>query len=239
MPPCSVRSMRSSCSPLIGAIDAAVHAASCVRTSSAERAAGVQMRITQAGEHLVHRVPGHADERPARDGVLELRRAIRKRAHQPAPRGRLTGVQLGDDVVDALLHPVVAGRRVHQCRGAEIVPEGVAVTTDPDPRLLRLPAAVHRRLRLQAGIGAEVVQHPVGLQGEQIGGIALLRIEERAVEEAHRRPAGTAPVPPCRRRAPGSRRRWRQASPASRAVSAGPWLWWIALQGRREPTCLA
>ena len=77
-------------------------------------AGGVQVRITQAGEHLVHRVPGHADERPARDGVLELRRAIRKRAHQPASRGRLTGAQLGNDVVDALLHPVVAGRRVHQ-----------------------------------------------------------------------------------------------------------------------------
>ena len=59
------------------------------------------------------------------------------------------------------------------------------MTTDPDPRLLRLPATVHRRFRLQAGVGAEVVQHPVGLQGEQIGGIALLRIEERAVEEAH------------------------------------------------------
>ena len=58
------------------------------------------------------------------------------------------------------------------------------MTTDPDPRLLRLPASVHRRCRLQSGVGAEVVQHPVGLQGEQVRGIALLRIEERTVEEA-------------------------------------------------------
>ena len=67
----------------------------------------------------------------------------------------------------------------------EVVAERVAVAADVDPRLFRLPAAVHRRLRLESRVDAEVVQHPVGLQREQIVQVALLRVEERAVQETH------------------------------------------------------
>ena len=137
----------------------------------------------------------------------------------PVARGLLTRLQLVDDVVDPLLHAGVAGGRVHQRRGAEIVTERVTVAADAHPRLLGLPAAVDRRLRLEARVDAEVVQQPIGLQREQIGEVALLRVEERAVEQAHvvererRRPRGE------RRGAYGWRRPCRPALPATRASS--------------------
>ena len=185
MPPCSVPSMRWNCSSVIGAVAAAVQSASFVKTSSAAALPAWRCASRRPAQDLVHRVPRHADELPARHRVLELRRAVRERADEPVSRLRLTRVQLGDDVVGTLLHAVIACRRVHQRDSGEVVPERVAVATDVDPRLLRLPAAVDRRLRLEPRVHAEVVEHPVGLQREEIVEVALLRVEERAVQQPH------------------------------------------------------
>ncbi len=76
--------------------------------------AGVEVRVAQTAQDLVHRVPGHADELPASHRVLELRSSVRERADEPTPRLRLTRLQLGHDVVGALLHARIVRGRVHQ-----------------------------------------------------------------------------------------------------------------------------
>ena len=83
------------------------------------------------------------------------------------------------------LHLRVARRRQHQGRRAQVVPQRVTVAADSHPRLLGLPAAVDRRLRLESCVDSEVVQQAVGLQRHQVGEVASLRLEERPVEQAH------------------------------------------------------
>ena len=80
----------------------------------------------------------------------------------------LAGFQLVDDVVDALPEHRVASRRVHHRTRAQVVPERMSMAADLDPRLLRLPTAIHRRLGRKTRVDAKVVQQPVGLERQQI-----------------------------------------------------------------------
>src|SRR5450432_528419 len=63
--------------------------------------------------------------------------------------------------------------------------ERMSVTTDAHPRLFRLPAPVDRRLWRERGVYAEVVQHAVGLERQQIAGIALLCVVEHSAEKTN------------------------------------------------------
>ncbi len=150
-----------------------------------QRAARVDVGIVQPGEDLVHRVPRDADELTAADGILELRRTVGERAHEPGSRLFLTSLQLPDDVVDALLHALVRSGRIHEGGRGEVVTERVAVAADIHPRLLGFPAAVHGRLRFETCVHPKVVKHPVRLQREQVPEVPLLRVEERTVQQAH------------------------------------------------------
>lgn len=143
------------------------------------------VRIAQPGEDLVHRVPGHAMELAPLHAVLELARAVRKRADQAAFRRVLAGAQLGHDVVDALLEHGLAGRGEHQRAGGQVMAERVTVAADLHPGLLRLPAAVDGRLGRKAGVRPKVVQHAVGLELQQIAFVALLGRQEGAGQQAH------------------------------------------------------
>ncbi len=92
---------------------------------------------------------GTPGEGLAREAVGQRRDAVGK-GREPAARLRLALRQLGDDVVDAFGEAHVARGLEHAGRGREVVAERVAVAADFDPRLDRLPAAVHRCLGWQA-----------------------------------------------------------------------------------------
>jgi hypothetical protein len=83
----------------------------------------------------------------------------------------------------SIIHLLVAGRGIHERGRGEVVAERVAVGADVLPCLHRFPAAVDRRLGLEAGVDAEVVEHPVGPELQQVVFVALLGLEERPGEQ--------------------------------------------------------
>jgi len=70
--------------------------------------------------------------------------------------------QFIDDIDDAALTFGVAGLRMHEAQGRQIVPQGM--TADG----VALPAGIHRTFRRQACLAAKVMQQPIRLQSMQI-----------------------------------------------------------------------
>ena len=132
--------------------------------SQRELVTRVQMRIAQPRENLVHRVPGDAEKLFPLHAVEQLLRAVGECADQSRLRCLLTRREFGDDVVDALPVSRVACRFEHQRTRRQEVTERMAVAANLDPRLLRFPTAVHRRLRREPRVRAEVVQQAIGFE---------------------------------------------------------------------------
>jgi len=61
----------------------------------------------------------------------------------------------------------------------------VAVAVYVSPGRFRFPSAIDRRLWLQPRIDAEIMQHPVGLEPQQIGLRHSLGVEERPLPQGH------------------------------------------------------
>ena len=111
----------------------AVHSASRVSTSSAERLPACRCASRRPANTLCIVYQGTPmNGRPA-TAFSSCAAPSGNAQTSPLRAAVWQALQLGHDVVDALLHPVVAGRRVHQRRGAEIVPERVAVAADVRP----------------------------------------------------------------------------------------------------------
>ena len=68
--------------------------------------------------------------------------------------------QLANDVIDPLLQAGIASGTVVHRNGGKIVPEDMP----GDPRVF--PAAVDRRLCVEAGLRAKVMQQAVGFEGQ-------------------------------------------------------------------------
>ena len=129
---------------------------------------GVDMRITESGEDLVHGVPGHARKGAAGHRVVERLAPVRECADESIAARALARSQLRHDVRRALGKAHIIRRRVlHRDRG-EIVAQRMSVAPDVHPGLLRLPAAIHGRLRQQSGIHMEVVQETIRVEREEI-----------------------------------------------------------------------
>ena len=115
--------------------------------------------VAQPGHQLVQRVPGHANDGPAGQTIAQLRIAIGEAAYQAAMRRFLSGVELADDVVYPGAQPLPSGGRPRHRAGAQKMAQGVSWA-----KPLRLPSAVHRRLRFQSRIFPELVQQAVAVQ---------------------------------------------------------------------------
>ena len=137
--------------------------------------------VEESGHDLVERVVGGPHALAGLDPVEELLRESGQVApvHPPRGQGLLHLPQLGHDREGAGLEPLVAGRLVHQGAGGEVVAEAVAAQL----HLRRLPAAVGLRRRRQAGVQAERVQEPIGVEAQQVGEVPLLRVAEGPLED--------------------------------------------------------
>ena len=63
--------------------------------------------------------------------------------------------------------------------------QGVAVSANVRPRLHRFPAAINRRFGFQAGVHAEVMQHAVGFELQQVRFIAFLSFKKGTIKQTH------------------------------------------------------
>src|SRR6185437_652754 len=150
--------------------------------------AGEAIRVAQAGERLVQRVPWRPLAVEVECGGLDL--ALRERVEAlPAAFERaeiavavlvLHDLELRDDVIDAILESPVASRRPHGAGRGEIVTRDVAREISA--------AAVPSTIRLcpwrEAGVLAVVRQHTIRLQLDQVPDVGVLRLFERATEQA-------------------------------------------------------
>src|SRR5262249_45095904 len=127
------------------------------------RASRVKMRVAQARENLMERVPRDSYGPPSCHKVFNLFRLVRKRAYQSGFVSVLTFLQLADDIVASLLERIVGGGGIHQRAGGQVMPQSVSVRSDVRPSLDRFPSTVDRRLRLKSGVDAEIVQQSIRL----------------------------------------------------------------------------
>ena len=159
------------------------HAANSSSTSSAVPVARVAVGVPEPGEGLVQRVPGRPlaveVERRRADlslGQLTEAPAAALQSHQVSVAvGVLHVLQLVHDVVRPLLEALVAPGGVHEAHGRQVMPRDVA----GEVAAASVPTAVRLRLRLQPRTFAEVRQHAVGLELEQIFLVELLGVFER------------------------------------------------------------
>src|SRR5690606_5749430 len=86
---------------------------------------------------------------------------------------------LRHDVIEAFAKARIAAGRELLCQRGEVMAQRVARDTPG------LPATVALALRLEPRVLQRVVQQPVGLEAQQVLGVALARRLERAVQEAH------------------------------------------------------
>ncbi len=146
------------------------------------------IRVAQPGEDLVDDVPGgpeavQVESAGADDAAAQLLEAdlavhavlVGLRADVAVALFVLHGLQLGDEVVGALLEAVVAGRGVHQADGRQVVARDVAGELAARP----VPPAVALGLRLEAGALPEKGHHPVHFEREQVVAVQVLGVLER------------------------------------------------------------
>ena len=145
--------------------------------------AAVHVDVQQAGHDLVQRVVGRPDRLAGFDAIDELFGEGGKVADACALLGqRLLDLgQLRHDRVGPGLEPRVAGAGIHQRQRRQVMADAVSAQLD----VRRLPAAQRLRRRGQAGVDAEVVQQPIGIERQEVSLIAGHRIFERAVEQPH------------------------------------------------------
>ena len=103
--------------------------------------------------------------------------APRDARHIAVAVSSLAGGHFVDGVRNALLKALIAGGGIVQRAGREIVSERVA----GDPH--GFPAAVGWGLRFEASVLAHAREQAVGVEAQEIGGVALARRAERAVEQ--------------------------------------------------------
>ena len=152
--------------------------------------AGVAIGIAQAGERLVQRVP-----RRPQAVEIEVRRldvALRdlgerflhsgQRAREAVAVGVLAGLDLGDEVVGALLEARIAGGRVHQADGGEVMAGDVS----GELAAVGVPAGVALGLLRQARALAVEREHAIGIERQQVGRVEILRLLERPAGQANR-----------------------------------------------------
>src|SRR5204863_5231694 len=75
---------------------------------------GVEVRVTQSGKDLVHRVPGNTDDTLAARHVAKLGIAIRESANQSSLTRFLTVTQFGNDVIKTLFESLVTSCCKHE-----------------------------------------------------------------------------------------------------------------------------
>ena len=151
--------------------------------------AGEAVGVAQAGEDLVLDVPRrpHAVEvEPGRADVPRRDLVVKGLARRLGPVGLgpdvavavlvLHGPELRDEIVRPLLEARVAGRGEHQAHAGEVVAGDVAGQLAVVP----VPAAVSRGLGLEPGGLAEEGHHPVRREREQVGGVLILGLFQRA-----------------------------------------------------------
>ena len=90
-------------------------------------------------------------------------------------------VQLGHDIIGALLEARVAGGGVHIANGREVMAGDMTgkLAAGAVPTSVTLLG-----FRWQTGPFAEVIQHAVGIEGQQIGGVEILGVFERTPGQA-------------------------------------------------------
>ncbi len=149
-----------------------------------EGAGGEEVGVAQAGHDFVKGIPGDAGGAAAVDHVLDLGVVVGEGVDKASLGGVLAFFEIGEDVIDAIFNFVVAGGGVHEGSGSEVVTQRMTMAADVRPGADRFPTAIDIGLGLQAGVDSEIVEHAVGFELQEIVLVALLGIEEGAVEEA-------------------------------------------------------
>ena len=150
--------------------------------------AGEAIGVAEAAEGLVEGVPrrplavqvegGGADLAPGE--FAKGPPSSGESAEVAVPVGVLHLLELGDQIVGAVLESLVTGRGPHQAHRRQVVASDVAREVAAIP----VPAAVPLCPRRETGPVAVVREHPVGLQLEQVAGVQVLRVLERSAGEA-------------------------------------------------------
>ena len=128
----------------------------------------------KSGHDLVQRIPRNTGGTAAMDHVLDLGIIVGKGADQARPGRILAFLEFAQDVIDAMLELRVPRGGVHQRSRREVVTQRMAMAADVRPGADRFPAAVYVRLGPQACVDAEIVQHPVGFELQEVILVAFL-----------------------------------------------------------------
>jgi hypothetical protein len=176
------------------AVDAELHPVGHLRHHRERlRVAAQLVHVEQAGHDLVDGVVGRPHALPRVDTIEELFGERRQVAGVKPRRLRtLNLAELGHHQIATRLESRVTSRRIHQRKRREVVADGVAAQFDVG----RLPSAERLRRRRQAGVDAEVVEQPIGIEAEQVLLIERHRLLERTVDS---RTSCSGTRAPCRR----------------------------------------
>ena len=149
-------------------------------------AAGVEPGIAQAGENLVQVVPGHPGAVQAEQLGLDLSvgdllpdlLTVRHAAEVTVAVGILRALQFGQHVVQPLADVFPSGGGPGQAQRGQVMPADVAVEAGAFPVAIRFGA------RRQPGFAQIGRQQAVDVHRHDVSEVPLLRVFERAGEQA-------------------------------------------------------
>jgi hypothetical protein len=109
--------------------------------------------------------------------------AVGKSAEVTIALGILDEFEFGDDVIGAFFETRITGGGEHEAYGREVMAGDVAGEVFG----VAIPAAVGFCFGFETGAFAEIGEHAVGFEFEEIGGIEVLGVFERTAGETHGR----------------------------------------------------